>query len=158
MTIRLSILDQSIAIKGRPHAAAIQDTLALAEHAERLGYHRFWVSEHHNHATIVGTAPEVLMAAIAARTETIRIGSAGVMLPHYSALKVAEQFRVLEAPAPGRINLGGGRAPGSVLTCAQRSCCAVMRISRPTIFRCRCVSCRRGFRASICRWATLAAG
>ncbi len=113
MTQRLSILDQSIAIKGRPHAASIQETLALAEHAEALGYHRFWVSEHHNHATIVGTAPEVLMAAIAARTHTIRIGSAGVMLPHYSTLKVAEQFRVLDALAPGRIDLGVGRAPGS---------------------------------------------
>jgi luciferase family oxidoreductase group 1 len=71
------------------------------------------VSEHHNSASIVGTAPEVLMAAVAATTRRIRVGSAGVMLPHYSALKVAEQFRVLEAIAPGRIDLGVGRAPGS---------------------------------------------
>lgn len=113
MTRRLSILDQSIAADGRPQGASIRATLALAEHAEALGYHRFWVSEHHNHATIVGTAPEILMAAIAARTSSIRIGSAGVMLPHYSALKVAEQFRVLDALAPGRIDLGVGRAPGS---------------------------------------------
>ena len=111
--MRLSVLDQSIAIAGRPHAESIQETLALAEHVERLGYHRFWVAEHHNHGTIVGTAPEILMAAIAARTTSIRIGSAGVMLPHYSALKVAEQFRVLDALAPGRIDLGVGRAPGS---------------------------------------------
>jgi len=82
-------------------------------HCEALGYERFWVSEHHGLPTIVGSAPEVLMAAIAARTSRIRIGSAGVMLPHYSALKVAEQFRVLDALAPGRIDLGVGRAPGS---------------------------------------------
>jgi luciferase family oxidoreductase group 1 len=113
MQQRLSILDQSIAIAGRPHAASINETLDLAVHAEKLGYHRFWVSEHHNHATIVGSAPEILMAAIAARTTNIRIGSAGVMLPHYSAYKVAEQFRVLDALAPGRIDLGVGRAPGS---------------------------------------------
>jgi luciferase family oxidoreductase group 1 len=111
--MRLSVLDQSIAVAGRPHAASIQETLAMAEHCERLGYHRFWVAEHHNHGTIVGTAPEVLMAAIAVRTSRIRIGSAGVMLPHYSTLKVAEQFRVLDALAPGRIDLGVGRAPGS---------------------------------------------
>ena len=111
--IRLSVLDQSIAVAGRPHAQSIQATLALAQHCETLGFHRFWVAEHHNHATILGTAPEVLMAAIAATTKRIRIGSAGVMLPHYSAFKVAEQFRVLDALAPGRIDLGVGRAPGS---------------------------------------------
>jgi luciferase family oxidoreductase group 1 len=85
----------------------------LVQHAEALGYHRYWVAEHHNTAAIAGSAPEVLMAALAATTKRIRIGSAGVMLPHYSALKVAEQFRVLEAIAPGRIDLGLGRAPGS---------------------------------------------
>ena len=111
--MRLAVLDQSIAAKGRPHGQAIQDTIALAQHCEALGYHRFWVSEHHNHATIVGTAPEILIAAIASRTERIRVGSAGVMLPHYSPFKVAEQFRVLDAIAPGRIDLGLGRAPGS---------------------------------------------
>jgi luciferase family oxidoreductase group 1 len=87
--------------------------LALAVQSEAWGYHRFWVSEHHSHPSIVGTAPEVLMAAIAARTTRIRLGSAGVMLPHYAPLKVAEQFRVLDALAPGRIDLGVGRAPGS---------------------------------------------
>jgi luciferase family oxidoreductase group 1 len=111
--VRLSVLDQSVAIAGRPHAASIQETLSLAEYCEGLGYHRFWVAEHHNHGTIVGTAPEILLAAIAARTSRIRLGSAGVMLPHYSSLKVAEQFRVLDALAPGRIDLGVGRAPGS---------------------------------------------
>ena len=99
--MRLSILDQSISLAGASEDAAIRDTLALAEHCEALGYHRFWVSEHHSLPTIVGTAPEVLMAAIAARTTRIRIGSAGVMLPHYSAFKVAEQFRVLERWRPG---------------------------------------------------------
>ena len=110
---RLSVLDQSIAVAGRPQDQSIRNTVALAEHCEALGYERFWVSEHHNHPTIVGTAPEIVMAAIAARTERIRIGSAGIMLPHYSAFKVAEVFRVLDALAPGRIDLGLGRAPGS---------------------------------------------
>src|SRR5580765_536534 len=111
--MKLSVLDQSVSIAGRGEDAAIRDTLELAQHCEALGYHRFWLSEHHSLPTIVGTAPEILLAAIAARTQRIRIGSAGVMLPHYSALKVAEQFRVLEALAPGRIDLGVGRAPGS---------------------------------------------
>ena len=111
--MKLSVLDQSTASQGRSQDAAIRETLALALRCDALGYHRYWVSEHHNSDSIVGTAPEVLMAAIAATTERIRVGSAGVMLPHYSALKVAEQFRVLEAIAPGRIDLGVGRAPGS---------------------------------------------
>ena len=113
MPISLSVLDQSVALVDRPHAESIHNTMALARHCESLGYRRFWLSEHHNHGSIVGTAPEILIAAIAATTERIRIGSAGVMLPHYSPLKVAEQFRVLEAIAPGRIDLGLGRAPGS---------------------------------------------
>jgi luciferase family oxidoreductase group 1 len=113
VNVKLSVLDQSTAAQGRSQDAAIRETLALARHCDALGYHRFWVSEHHNSDSIVGTAPEVLMAAIAATTERVRVGSAGVMLPHYSALKVAEQFRVLEAIAPGRIDLGVGRAPGS---------------------------------------------
>ena len=113
MRVRLSVLDQSVARLGRPHGESIRDTLALAGHCEALGYHRFWVSEHHANETIVGSAPEVLMAAIAATTQRIRVGSAGVMLPHYAPYKVAEQFRVLEAIAPGRIDLGLGRAPGS---------------------------------------------
>ena len=113
MSLKLSVLDQSVAMAGRGQDASIRQTLALAQSAERLGYARFWVSEHHAHPSIVGTAPEILMAAIATQTQRIRIGSAGVMLPHYSALKVAEQFRVLDALAPGRIDLGVGRAPGS---------------------------------------------
>ena len=111
--MRLSILDQSIACEGKPQSEAICESLDLAGYCDSAGFHRYWVSEHHNSDGIVGTAPEILMAAIAARTRKIRIGSAGVMLPHYAALKVAEQFRVLEALAPGRIDMGLGRAPGS---------------------------------------------
>jgi len=113
MPVKLSVLDQSPVSKGSAAADAIAHTLALARHCEALGYDRYWLSEHHNSSSIVGSAPEVLMAAIAATTSRIRVGSAGVMLPHYAALKVAEQFRVLEAIAPGRIDLGLGRAPGS---------------------------------------------
>src|SRR5215213_394848 len=116
--MRLSVLDQSTAARGRTQDVAIRETLELARNCDALGYHRYWVSEHHNSNSIVGTAPEVLMAAIAATTTRIRVGSAGVMLPHYSALKVAEQFRVLEGIAPGRIDLGVGRAPGSDLLTA----------------------------------------
>jgi luciferase family oxidoreductase group 1 len=111
--MRLSVLDQSVAVVDRPQGQAIRDTIALAQACEGLGYHRFWVSEHHSNDAIVGTAPEILVAAIAVSTTRIRVGSAGVMLPHYAPFKVAEQFRVLEAIAPGRIDLGLGRAPGS---------------------------------------------
>ncbi|WP_207540612.1 LLM class flavin-dependent oxidoreductase [Sabulicella rubraurantiaca] len=113
MLPRLSILDQSTVVSGRSPGDAIQETLALAQLADRLGYARYWLAEHHNSASHAGSAPEILIAAIAATTKRIRIGSAGVMLPHYAALKVAEQFRALEAIAPGRIDLGVGRAPGS---------------------------------------------
>jgi luciferase family oxidoreductase group 1 len=116
--LKLSVLDQSPAAQDRTQDHAIRESLALARHCDALGYHRYWVSEHHNSASIVGTAPEILMAAVAATTQRIRVGSAGVMLPHYSTLKVAEQFRVLEAIAPGRIDLGVGRAPGSDRTTA----------------------------------------
>jgi luciferase family oxidoreductase group 1 len=111
--MRLSVLDQSTVVSGRSPAESIRETLALARHCEALGYHRYWLAEHHNSDAVAGAAPEVLMAAIAATTRRIRVGSAGIMLPHYAALKVAEQFRVLEAIAPGRIDMGLGRAPGS---------------------------------------------
>src|ERR1019366_2938388 len=111
--MRWSVLDQSTAAEGSTQDTAIRESLALARLCDTLGYHRYWVSEHHNSASIVGTAPEILISAIAATTRRIRVGSAGVMLPHYSSLKVAEQFRVLEAIAPGRIDLGLGRAAGS---------------------------------------------
>src|ERR1700729_3646385 len=111
--MKWSVLDQSPHSAGTPQDSAIRASIALAQLCDDLGYERYWVSEHHNSSSIVGTAPEILMAAIAATTRGIRIGSAGIMLPHYSALKVAEQFRVLDAIAPGRIDLGVGRAPGS---------------------------------------------
>lgn len=111
--LKLSVLDQSTSSKGQTEDQAIRDTIELAQLCEKLGYNRFWVSEHHDHPSIIGTAPEIVMAAIAQSTDRIRIGSAGIMLPHYAPLKVAEQFRVLEAIAPGRIDLGLGRAPGS---------------------------------------------
>lgn len=111
--MRLSVLDQSTIVTGRAPALSIRESIALAQACEAWGYHRYWVAEHHNSQSQAGTAPEVLMAAIAATTSRIRVGSAGVMLPHYAALKVAEQFRVLDAIAPGRIDMGLGRAPGS---------------------------------------------
>src|SRR3954454_9867238 len=113
MALSLSILDQSTIASGRHAGDAVQETLELARLADRLGYARYWLAEHHNSSSHAGTAPEVLIAAIAATTQRIRVGSAGVMLPHYASLKVAEQFRMLEAIAPGRIDLGVGRAPGS---------------------------------------------
>lgn len=111
--VRLSVLDQSTIVSGRSPDVSIRESIALAQHCEALGYARYWCAEHHNSDSQAGTAPEILIAAIAATTHRIRVGSAGVMLPHYSALKVAEQFRVLDAIAPGRIDLGLGRAPGS---------------------------------------------
>ena len=110
--LRLSVLDQSPALAGVSHDVSLRETLAMARWCEALGYERFWVSEHHGSESIAGSAPEILIAAIAAQTHRIRVGSAGVLLPHYAPLKVAEQFRTLEALTPGRIDLGLGRAPG----------------------------------------------
>lgn len=110
--IKLSILDQSIVRKGDTARQAIEETIATAKLAEALGYHRFWVSEHHNSPLIAGSTPEVLMVKLAEATTRIRIGSGGIMLPNHSALKVAENFRMLEILFPGRIDLGIGRAPG----------------------------------------------
>ncbi|MDP4213334.1 MAG: LLM class flavin-dependent oxidoreductase [Bacteroidota bacterium] len=110
--IRLSILDQSIVPKGSTASEAIANTIRLVKWAETSGYHRFWVSEHHNSSMIAGSAPELLMVRLAHETSRIRIGSGGIMLPNHSALKVAENFRLLETLYPGRIDLGMGRAPG----------------------------------------------
>jgi luciferase family oxidoreductase group 1 len=110
--IRLSILDQSIIRKGGTAAEAISETIETAQLAEKLGYYRFWVSEHHNSTMIAGSTPELLMVKLADATNTIRIGSGGIMLPNHSTLKVAENFRMLETLFPGRIDLGMGRAPG----------------------------------------------
>jgi len=111
--LTLGIVDQSPMRRGGTAAEALRESVAMAQAAERLGYARYWVAEHHNAGTYTGTSPEVLIGQIAANTSTIRVGSGGVMLPHYSALEVAEQFRVLDAFYPGRIDLGIGRAPGS---------------------------------------------
>ena len=111
--LTLSVTDQSPMRLGDSPAEALRDTARLAQAAERLGYARYWVAEHHNAGTFAGTSPEILAGQILAATDRIRVGSGGVMLSHYSALKVAEQFRVLEAFYPGRVDLGVGRAPGS---------------------------------------------
>jgi luciferase family oxidoreductase group 1 len=112
--IRLSILDQSPIAYGSDAKEALKQTVQIAQAADRLGYKRFWVSEHHDTPFLAGSTPEVLISHLAAKTERIRIGSGGVMLPHYSAYKVAENFRMLEALYPNRIDLGLGRAPGGM--------------------------------------------
>ncbi|MFB6362772.1 LLM class flavin-dependent oxidoreductase [Paenibacillus elgii] len=114
MGLKLSILDQSPFDEGKTAVDAFRHTVALARKAEELGYHRFWVSEHHDSAAVAGSSPEVLIAHLLAQTERIRIGSGGVMLQHYSPYKVAENFNVLASLAPGRVDLGIGRAPGGL--------------------------------------------
>ncbi len=110
--LKLGILDQSVVRKGQAVGEAIAETIATAKLADRLGFSRFWISEHHNSTFIAGSTPEVLMVKLAGETKHIRIGSGGIMLPNHSALKVAENFRMLETLFPGRIDLGMGRAPG----------------------------------------------
>lgn len=109
---RFSVLDRSRTREGHPDAEALRDTVALAREAERLGFHRFWVSEHHGVPGVAGSAPTVLAAAVAAATRTIRVGTGGVMLPNHQPLVVAEQFGVLESLFPGRIDMGLGRSVG----------------------------------------------
>jgi len=111
--IRLSILDQSPVSEGFTPADALQNTIELARLADKLGYERHWIAEHHAIVTLASPSPEILIARIGAETSRIRVGSGGVLLPHYSPLKVAENFRMLHALYPGRIDLGIGRAPGS---------------------------------------------
>ena len=110
--LRLSVLDQSPVPAGHTASEALSNSLDLARHVDRLGYTRLWYSEHHAMAMLACTAPEILIARAAAATTRIRVGSGGVMLPHYSAFKVAEVFRTLHAMFPERIDLGIGRAPG----------------------------------------------
>ena len=110
--IKLSILDQSPIISGHSPAQAVRETIRLAQAAEKLGYHRYWLAEHHAIAALADPCPEILVTRVAAATSTIRVGTGGVLLPYYSPFKVAEQFRMLEALYPGRIDLGIGRAPG----------------------------------------------
>jgi luciferase family oxidoreductase group 1 len=109
----LSVLDQSPIAEGSTGAQALRNTIDLAQLSDRLGYHRYWVAEHHGGPMVAGPSPEVLIGPIASTTEGIRVGSGGVMLPHYSPLKVAESFTILAALFPGRIDLGLGRASGT---------------------------------------------
>ncbi|MFG2127009.1 LLM class flavin-dependent oxidoreductase [Streptomyces sp. NPDC048751] len=109
---RFSVLDRSRTREGRPVGEALRDTVGLAREVERLGYHRFWVSEHHGVPGVAGSAPTVLAAAVAGATRTIRVGTGGVMLPNHRPLVVAEQFGVLESLFPGRIDMGLGRSVG----------------------------------------------
>ena len=108
----LSIIDQAPVSSGSTPAQALQNTIELARLADRLGYTRYWIAEHHDIESLASPAPEVLIARLTAETTRIRLGSGGVMLPHYSPYKVAEQFRMLHALAPDRIDLAVGRAPG----------------------------------------------
>ncbi|GAA2677339.1 methylene-tetrahydromethanopterin reductase [Actinoplanes palleronii] len=110
--VQISLLDRSRSRAGEAETVALRGTVSRARHAERLGYQRFWVAEHHGVPGIAGAAPAVLLAAITGATSTIRLGSAGVMLPHHQPLVVAEQFATLSAFAPGRVDLGLGRSPG----------------------------------------------
>ena len=111
--LRLNVLDQSPISEGSTGADALHNTLDLAQLADRLGYGRYWVAEHHATPMLACASPEVLIGPIAAATERLRVGSGGVMLPHYSPLKVAERFSILSGLYPGRIDLGIGRAPGT---------------------------------------------
>ena len=106
-----NVLDQSPVSSATNPAQAVAETIALAEHADRLGYRRFWLAEHHNTSAFAGAAPEILIGHIAARTQHLRVGSGGIMLPHYSPMKVAEVFRMLETLAPRRIDLGLAARP-----------------------------------------------
>jgi len=112
-TLTLGVLDQTPVPDGSTAADAVAETIALARAAERLGYRRYWLAEHHDTPSLAGTAPEILVAAVAAATTTMRVGSGGVLLPYYSPLKVAEVFRMLHTLFPGRIDLGVGRAAGT---------------------------------------------
>ncbi|GAA1565448.1 LLM class flavin-dependent oxidoreductase [Kribbella sancticallisti] len=109
----LSVLDLSPVPTGTRPSQALHETLELARSAEAAGYHRYWLAEHHNIPSVVSSSPEVMIAAVAAATSSIRVGSGGIMLPNHSPLKVAETFRVLAGLYPGRIDLGIGRAPGT---------------------------------------------
>ena len=112
MSPRLSVLDQSPIGRGRTAAQALLDSVVLACHADRLGYHRYWLAEHHGSAAFAGTAPEILVGRLLDATDNLRVGSGGVLLPRYRPEKVAETFKVLAALHPGRVDLGIGRAGG----------------------------------------------
>ena len=114
MSYRISILDKSPLAAGETAAQALARTLALAQQAEAWGYHRFWIAEHHNTEQLASPSPELAIAWILGQTRRIRVGSGGVMLQHYSPYKVAENFNMLASLAPGRVDLGVGKAPGGL--------------------------------------------
>ena len=126
--LKLGIVDQSPVPNGSDARAALRSTIELARLADRLGFSRYWLAEHHSTNSFAGSAPEVLIPRVASVTERIRVGSGGVMLPHYSPYKVAEQFRMLETLFPGRIDVGLGRAPAGTGAAAQ-----ALRYGRPGI-------------------------
>jgi luciferase family oxidoreductase group 1 len=111
--MRLSVLDQSPVPSGSTGGDALRNSIDLAKHCEAFGYHRYWVAEHHNTGGLAGSSPEILIGHVASETSTIRVGSGGVMMPHYAPYKIAENFRMLASLHPGRIDVGVGRAPGS---------------------------------------------
>lgn len=124
--LKLSVLDQSPIAAGSTGRQALENSISLAQRCDELGYTRYWLAEHHATPSLAGAAPEALIGVIARATRRIRVGSGGIMLPHYSPFKVAETFSLLEALAPGRIDLGVGRAPGS----DQRTAYALQRDRR----------------------------
>src|SRR3954468_13584443 len=113
MPVPLSILDLAFIGRGETARDSLEGSVALAQEAERCGYRRVWYAEHHNMSAIGSSATSVVIAHVAAHTETIRLGAGGIMLPHHAPLTIAEQFGTLESLHPGRIDLGLGRAPGS---------------------------------------------
>jgi len=119
MPLKLGVLDQSPIRSGGTEADALNESVLLAQYCEAFGFTRYWVAEHHGSKSFAGSSPEILITRIASATQSIRVGSGGVMLPHYSPFKVAENFRVLETMFPNRIDLGVGRAPGSDVATAQ---------------------------------------
>ncbi len=129
MPVPLSILDQSPIVHGAAPREAVAATIALAKRAEELGFHRYWLAEHHASSSLADASPEVLLARLTGETSRIRLGSGGIMLPHYSAFKVAETFRMLDALAPDRIDLGVGRAPGGT-----RMVSVALRSGDPDLF------------------------
>ena len=112
-SFRLSVLDQAPIAEGSTSGQALRNSIELAQLADKLGYHRYWVAEHHGTPALACASPEVLIGPVAQATERIRVGSGGVMLPHYSPLKVAENFSMLSGMYPNRIDLGIGRAAGT---------------------------------------------
>ena len=119
MSLQLSVLDQTPIRRGSNAAEALQESVELVRLADELGYTRYWLSEHHNTTTLAMAAPEIMIARLAAESKHIRLGSGGIMLPNHSTLKVAENFKMLEALYPNRIDLGVGRAPGGDRITAQ---------------------------------------